>query len=248
MSSLIQARDEFALLPELAAGWGFPPHTTPSVGRQSVTLATGDRISAVCWTAQAAEVVLVHRDGRDARSLDRIALALGRPAVAIDLPGQGRSDAVRAGPVDSDLLLAGAITALAPHASAIVALGSGALSSLASYQLIEPAINTFVLVDSVPTLRPDTGPALWDALARTASSCVIRSRESPVSSSDIDQLRRRSPNTRLLQLSVRAADVETSGATILANAVRAVLGNVRHRSRAKNPVQTSPRPATLPVR
>jgi len=212
--------DEFALLPELAAVVGIPPHTTPTVTRRFINTPAGVRISGVSWSTQAAEVVLVHRDGTDARSLDRIALSLGLPALAIDLPGHGESGGVPVSAGESGRLLADAVATLAPQASAIIGLGSGALSSLVSYEVRRPRIDTIVLVDCIP----GADATLWGQLTRTASSYVIRTRESPVSRADIGRLRQHAPNTRLLQLPIKAADVETTGAVALANALRAVLG------------------------
>jgi hypothetical protein len=203
----IDSRDEFALLPERAVRWGIPPHKTPTVSRRFMTIEAGAVISAVQWTAQLPEVVLLHRRGRDARSLDRIALALGVPALAVDLPEHS-----------SARLISAAIAALAPQATTIITLDSHALRSLDS-----PKLRTIVLIDTVPEILTEGRNAIWHALSRTASSYLLRSRHSPVTPSDVDRLRRRAPRTRLLQLAVDAADIEDTGADPLITALRAIL-------------------------
>jgi hypothetical protein len=204
---VLDSRDEFALLPERAVLWGIPPHKTPTVSRRFVRVDSGTVVSAVQWTAQLPEVVLLHRRGRNARSLDRIALALGVPALAIDLAGQSGAPSVSA-----------AMAAFAPQASAIVSLDATTLRGI-----VAPELRTVVLVDAVPEIYAEGRNALWQALSRTASSYLIRSRRSPVTPSDVDRLRRRAPGTRLLQLAVNAADIEDAGADALATALRAIL-------------------------
>ena len=77
--------DEFALLPENAeqAGVAGP---LPSAGR----LDLGD-ISAIKWGHESPQVVFLHGGGQNAHTWDTVVLGLGLPALAIDLPGHGRS-------------------------------------------------------------------------------------------------------------------------------------------------------------
>ena len=48
--------------------------------------------SAIVWGDGDPEVVFLHGGGQNAHTWDSVVLALGRPALAIDLPGHGRSD------------------------------------------------------------------------------------------------------------------------------------------------------------
>src|ERR1700728_2220627 len=82
--------DEFGLLHENAAEWGLTPGP-PVVVRREVEVAPGQLVSAIVWGTGPAEVVFLHGGGQNAHTWDTVALALGRPAVAIDLPGHGRS-------------------------------------------------------------------------------------------------------------------------------------------------------------
>ena len=61
------------------------------VQRRWVTAPNGGHVSAVIWHSAPPEVVALHDAGSSARGWDDVLLALGRPAVALDLPGDGRS-------------------------------------------------------------------------------------------------------------------------------------------------------------
>jgi pimeloyl-ACP methyl ester carboxylesterase len=83
--------DEFGLLAENAAEVGLPFHRAPAVTRRSFTVAPGQDISAIMWHSALPELVLLHGGGQNAHTWDTVALALGRPLIAIDLPGHGHS-------------------------------------------------------------------------------------------------------------------------------------------------------------
>ena len=82
--------DEFALLPENAAEFGLPWTGPPLVERIEVGVPSGT-ISGLRWGAEEPELVLVHGGAQNAHTWDTVALALGRPLVALDLPGHGHS-------------------------------------------------------------------------------------------------------------------------------------------------------------
>src|SRR3984957_17545754 len=109
--------DEFGLFTENAAEAGLPWSGPPTVVRRSVDVGAGRQVSALVWGEAPADLVLVHGGGQNAHTWDTVALALGRPLVAIDLPGHGHSDGSREGPLDIGLNaddVAEAIRALAP--------------------------------------------------------------------------------------------------------------------------------------
>ena len=77
--------DEFALLPENAEQIG---HTGPL---PTVTRIESGGISALKWGDEPPQVVFLHGGGQNAHTWDTVILGLGVPALAIDLPGHGRS-------------------------------------------------------------------------------------------------------------------------------------------------------------
>jgi pimeloyl-ACP methyl ester carboxylesterase len=83
--------DEFGLLHENAAEAGLPFGHPPVVTRHSFTVAPGFQLSAIMWRGAQPELVLLHGGGQNAHTWDTVALALGRPLIAIDLPGHGHS-------------------------------------------------------------------------------------------------------------------------------------------------------------
>lgn len=83
--------DEFAWLPEIAQGLPGASRV-PAVVRVD-RMVDGRTVSALRWDdQQQPEVVLLHGSGQNAHTWDPMLLALGRPALAIDLPGHGHSD------------------------------------------------------------------------------------------------------------------------------------------------------------
>jgi pimeloyl-ACP methyl ester carboxylesterase len=84
----------------------------------------GGHVSAVAWGTGPPEVIFLHEAGRSARAWDEVALGLGRPSVAIDLPGHGRSGWRRTGRYEPRVIagaIAEAIRSFAPRASRRVA-------------------------------------------------------------------------------------------------------------------------------
>src|SRR5271165_3697475 len=92
MTECTPTYDEFSLFHENAEEAGLPFDAPPVVRRESVEVAPGRRVSALVWGEAPPELVLVHGGGQNAHTWDTVALALGRPLVAVDLPGHGHSD------------------------------------------------------------------------------------------------------------------------------------------------------------
>src|SRR5437773_2724204 len=86
------AYEEFALLRENAEEAGLPWAGPPAVERRSIELPDGRGLSGLAWGTGDPELVLLHGGAQNAHTWDTVALALGRPLVAVDLPGHGRSD------------------------------------------------------------------------------------------------------------------------------------------------------------
>jgi pimeloyl-ACP methyl ester carboxylesterase len=83
-------QDEFAWLRENADEAGLAWDGPPSVRRVSTGTASG-QVSALRWGEDSPRVVLLHGGGQNAHTWDTVVLALGRPALAVDLPGHGHS-------------------------------------------------------------------------------------------------------------------------------------------------------------
>jgi pimeloyl-ACP methyl ester carboxylesterase len=145
--------DEFGYFHENAEEFGIPYDGPPIVRRESVEVSPGRHLSALVWGEGAPALVLLHGGAQNAHTWDTVALALGRPLVAIDLPGHGHSDGPRTGSLDvwsnaDDV--AAAIRVLAPDASAVVGMSLGGLTTLALASRHPELVRALVLVDVTP--------------------------------------------------------------------------------------------------
>ncbi len=145
--------DELALLGENAEEAGLTLQTPPVVERVSVEMAGGRRISSLVWGGGPPELVLLHGGAQNAHTWDTVALAFGRPLVALDLPGHGHSD----WKPDHDYWppavaddVAAAIGTLAPAAEAVVGMSWGGLVAICVAARQPALVRRLGLVDVTP--------------------------------------------------------------------------------------------------
>ncbi|WP_410623383.1 alpha/beta fold hydrolase [Amycolatopsis sp. cmx-8-4] len=137
----IQPENEFA---EVAA-----EAPAQVVHRRWVTVTAGINVSGVLWGAGPAALVLLPAPGTDARSLDRVALALGEPVVVIDPPGTGRSGGSAGTPKRAARDVVEAVASFAPRARVIAGIGAGGVIALA-VALRRAELGTVVLAGTEP--------------------------------------------------------------------------------------------------
>ncbi len=186
--------DEFGLFGENAEEYGLPFDGPPTVRRVEVEVSPGRHVSSLVWGTEPAELVLVHGGAQNAHTWDTVALALGRPLVAIDLPGHGHSDR---GPDDVISIgsngkdLATVVAQLAPDARGVVGMSLGGMSSIALAAHAPELVRALVLVDITPGVNAEKaapimafvdGPSSFDSfddlLARTMEHNPTRSESS----------------------------------------------------------------------
>jgi pimeloyl-ACP methyl ester carboxylesterase len=146
------AYDEFSMFHENAEEYGIP-FEPPAVRRESVDLGDGRRLSALVWGASPPEYAFLHGGAQNAHTWDTVLLALGGPALAVDLPGHGHSDGGRSGYLDSDHNaddVARAISALAPDAKAVIGMSLGGITAIALADRHPELVRRLVLVDVTP--------------------------------------------------------------------------------------------------
>ena len=158
--------DEFSFLPEQAAEAGIEA-SVPRGRRLSLPLADGRTLSALRYVpADAARdaapvVTFLHGAGLNAHTWDTTILALGLPALAIDLPGHGDSS-WRAD-------LAYVARALAPDVAAgidawtdgpqlLVGQSLGGLTAAAVAASRPDLVRELVIIDITPGVDPNAGP------------------------------------------------------------------------------------------
>ena len=140
--------DEFALLPENAEQIG---HTGPLPPVERID---SGHVSALKWGTDSPEVVFLHGGGQNAHTWDTVILGLGVPALAVDLPGHGRSawrEDGDYGPKLNAEALRPVLRELAPAARLMVGMSLGGLTAL-RIAATEPAlVPSLVLVDVTPS-------------------------------------------------------------------------------------------------
>ena len=177
------AYDEFSYFQDNASEYGIPYDGPPTVRREFVEVAPGRRLSALVWGEGPPELVLLHGGAQNAHTWDTVALALGRPLVAIDLPGHAHSDGGISGSLNvaanaDDIAVA--VQALAPTPIPVVGMSLGGMTALALTDLHPELVEKLVLVDVTPGVDgvkaqqivafidgPETFPSFEELLART---------------------------------------------------------------------------------
>ena len=190
----LEPYDEFGLFHENAAEYGLPYDGPPDVRRVEVEVSPGRMVSSLVWGSGPPELVLVHGGAQNAHTWDTVAMALGRPLLAVDLPGHGHSDGGPEGSISvgsNGRDLATAIAELAPEARGVVGMSLGGMSSIALTAEAPELVRALVLVDITPGVNAEkaapvtnfvNGPASFDSfdelLARTIEHNPGRSESS----------------------------------------------------------------------
>jgi pimeloyl-ACP methyl ester carboxylesterase len=184
--------DEFGLLSQNAAESGLPFTTAPAVARRSFTVAPDQMVSAIVWGTGEPELVLLHGGGQNAHTWDTVALAFGRPLIAIDLPGHGHSGRRPDrdyGPWRNAEAVAAVLDQAAP-AAAVVGMSLGGVTAIRLASTRPDLVRKLVVVDVTPQVNDSTrsmsradrgavalvaGPPVFDSFEAIAAAAVAAS-------------------------------------------------------------------------
>lgn len=159
------AYDEFSMFGENIAEYSLTASAHPVVSRVTTELADGRQVSALKWGSESPRLVLVHGTAQNAHTWDTVALALGMPLLAIDLPGHGHSDWRQDATYTPQTLandLAPVVAQHAPDAVAIVGMSLGGLTCLALAHGNPSLVRHLVMVDITPGVTSKKAKAVLD--------------------------------------------------------------------------------------
>ena len=159
------AYDEFSMFGENIAEYSLTASAHPVVSRVTTELADGRQVSALKWGSESPRLVLVHGTAQNAHAWDTVALALGMPLLAIDLPGHGHSDWRQDASYTPQTLandLAPVVAQHAPDAVAIVGMSLGGLTCLALAHGNPSLVRHLVMVDITPGVTSKKAKAVLD--------------------------------------------------------------------------------------
>jgi pimeloyl-ACP methyl ester carboxylesterase len=164
--------DEFGLFADNASEFGLPYAGPPTVRREFVPVDDTRRLSALVWGSEPPELVFLHGGAQNAHTWDTVAMALGRPLLAVDLPGHGHSDGGKEGQLDladNAADVAVVIRALAPDAKAVIGMSLGGMTTIGLAQLAPELVRAMVLVDITPGVTAEKAKAITDFVNGPAS-------------------------------------------------------------------------------
>ncbi len=145
--------DEFAYFADNARDAGLVWEGPPTVTRREVAIEGERSVSGLVWGDGPPELVLVHGGAQNAHTWDTVALALGCPLYAVDMPGHGQSG-WRADHAYNPANMAGdlsvAIAEVAPDAVGVVGMSLGGMSSLALAHHHPELVRELVMIDVTP--------------------------------------------------------------------------------------------------
>ena len=129
------------------------------------TIGRARNVSALRWGDGPPEIVFVHGGAQNAHTWDTVALALGRPALAVDLPGHGHSHwredhAYTPRHLADDIAVV--IAELAPEAALIVGMSLGGLTSMELAVRHPTLVRRLVMVDITPGVNQQKAKAVID--------------------------------------------------------------------------------------
>jgi pimeloyl-ACP methyl ester carboxylesterase len=157
--------DEFGLFHENIDEFDLAIAELPPVARVA-TVVDGDRsVSALRWGTEPVDVVFLHGGAQNAHTWDTVALALGRPALAIDLPGHGHSDWRTDGAYSPTNLaddVAVAVAAEAPDNRLVVGMSLGGLTAMELAARHPHLVASLVMVDITPGVNAAKTKAITD--------------------------------------------------------------------------------------
>lgn len=159
--------DEFGLFHENIVEYDLDVSPHPVVRRIETAIPhdPGRAVSALRWRDDDVQVVCVHGGAQNAHTWDTVALALGRPLLAVDLPGHGHSDWRADGAYTPQNLADDIAVVVETHArrsSVVVGMSLGGLTSMELAVRHPELVRSLVMVDITPGVNSEKTRAITD--------------------------------------------------------------------------------------
>lgn len=161
--------DELDLVRQLAVDLAVPVARAEAVRRDDVEH-QGTRLSALRWGAGRPSHVLLHGGAQNAHTWDRMMLHGQLDAVAIDLPGHGRSSWMEARTYlarELAPIVAYGIDHWAPDADAVVGMSLGGLTAIRLCSIRPDLVKRLVILDVTPGSTPDRSADIREFVTAT---------------------------------------------------------------------------------
>ncbi len=168
--SEISADDELAALDEFI----FLEENARQAGVEAVPRAEridSGAVSALKFGEASPRVVFLHGGGQNAHTWDTVVVGLGEPALAVDLPGHGRSawrEDGDYGPKSNAVAIEPVVRSLAPQADLVVGMSLGGLTALRLAVQAPDLVRRLLLVDVTPS-APERHTQMTDAQKGTVA-------------------------------------------------------------------------------
>jgi esterase len=153
--------DEFGFLQDYAANAGIV-WLDPTVARRTFVV-DGRELGALQWGDTAPKIVYMHGRGQNAHTWDSVAMAVGAPALAIDLPGHGHSswrEDHDYSPVENANAVRAVLREELEEPAVIVGMSMGGLTAIHLAAAWPELVAALVIVDITPGMpgRQELGP------------------------------------------------------------------------------------------
>jgi pimeloyl-ACP methyl ester carboxylesterase len=154
--TIVDDYDEFGMLKDNASEWDLTWTGQTTVIRSSHAYAPDLSLSYLAWGDDEPQLVFLHGGGQNAHTWGTVVIGLGRPAIAVDLPGHGHSswrEDRNYGPWANAEALETVLSDLAPRPAAVIGMSLGGATVMRLAAIRPDLVTKAVIVDVTPSVN-----------------------------------------------------------------------------------------------